>query len=106
MKHTLSEFGSLGRTELAARPGRSHPSKRDNILCRDFTRSVKVRDWHGKSFTYWTEFFHRNRFVIQDTFVYSAEASLSESAAAVWYGTVIKVACDLNQLVVQETGET
>lgn len=57
-------------------------------------------------FTYWTEFFHCNRSVIQDTFVYGAKASLSDSAAAIRYGTVIKVARNLNQLFVQETGET
>lgn len=35
MKHTLSESGSLGWTELAAPPRRRHPSKWDNILCCD-----------------------------------------------------------------------
>jgi len=56
-------------------------------------------------FTYWIELFHRDRFVVKETFVHGAEASLSQSAAAVWDGSVIEVARDPHQLIVEETGE-
>lgn len=68
-------------------------------------RSMRLA-WTFFIFTYWIELFHGNRFVVHETFVHSAKASLSESAAAAWYWTVVKVACNLHQLIVQETGET
>lgn len=55
--------------------------------------------------TYRGEFFHRDRFVIQDTFVHSAKASLPESAAAVGHVAVVEVTCYLDQLAVGETGK-
>lgn len=58
-----------------------------------------------KKVTHGGEFFHRNRFVIEDTFVNSAEASLPKSAAAVGHVAVIEVPRYLDQLAVGETGK-
>lgn len=58
-----------------------------------------------KKVTYGGEFFHRDRFVIEDTFVHSAEASLPESAAAVGHVAVVEVPRYLDQLAVGETGK-
>lgn len=65
-----------------------------------------MQDSHERCFTYWIEFFHCNGCVVQDPFVHSAKASLSKSAAAIRYGPVIKVACNPNKVIVEETGET
>lgn len=72
-------------------------------LC--FLRCI-LHDKKKKIFSHWIEPFHRNRFFIDETFVYGPKASLSQSAPAIGHGAIIKVACDLHQLMVKETRKT
>ena len=106
MKLTLSEFGSPDRTEPAARPGKCCPSIGDNIVIHDIYIVWYLWAWHDKMSTHWIQLLHCDRSVVQEPFVHGAEASLSEPAAAVWHGAVVKVARDLLQVIVQEAGET
>lgn len=71
-------------------------------VCKD----VNVCEWHASDGTYGGEFFHSNRFVIQDAFVHSAEPPLPQPAATVGHMPVIKIARYLDQLTVWDIGKT
>lgn len=79
---------------------------KDTLCLEILLSATKQWDRYGDIFTHWIEFFHCYRFVVEDTFVHGAKASLSQPAAAIWHRAIVKITRDPHQLVEQETGDT